>query len=88
MLVRLCSVCSEHPADQLPAGTIASKSEYEKLESRLRRALIEVEAKERQLKDIELGHQNEQKRRLAGIDLKEKLLKEELKHSIQIEVSL
>lgn len=63
----------------------ASRSEYEKLESRLRNALVEVEAKERQLKEMEVSHLNERKRRLAELDLREKLLKEEVKHSIEIE---
>ena len=63
-----------------------SKDEYEKLEARLRKALIDVEAKERQLKDIELGHQHERKRRLAELESREKLMKEEMKHSIDIEV--
>ncbi|KAL9180782.1 hypothetical protein ACHAXT_011235 [Thalassiosira profunda] len=67
------------------ASVDASKREYERLEARLRKALMEVEAKERKLKDIELGHTNEQKRRLQELDLKERLLKEEVKHSIEIE---
>eukprot|EP00584_Thalassiosira_punctigera_P005404 CAMPEP_0172544862 /NCGR_PEP_ID=MMETSP1067-20121228/14914_1 /TAXON_ID=265564 ORGANISM="Thalassiosira punctigera, Strain Tpunct2005C2" /NCGR_SAMPLE_ID=MMETSP1067 /ASSEMBLY_ACC=CAM_ASM_000444 /LENGTH=131 /DNA_ID=CAMNT_0013331497 /DNA_START=700 /DNA_END=1096 /DNA_ORIENTATION=+ len=63
----------------------APKNEYEKLEARLRKALVEVEGKERQLKDTELGYQNEQKRRLVEIEQREKLMKEELKHSLEIE---
>ena len=65
-----------------------SRSEYEKLESRLRNALVEVESKERQLKEVEVTHQNEQNRKMAELDLREKLMKEELKHTIEIEVSL
>jgi hypothetical protein len=65
-----------------------SKNEYEKLEARLRKALIDVDAKERQLKDTEHGRQHEHKRRLAELESREKLLKEELKHSIEIEVRL
>ena len=65
-----------------------SKNEYEKLEARLRKALIDVEAKERQSKDTELGRQHEHKRRLTELESREKLLKEELKHSIEIEVRL
>ncbi len=64
----------------------ASKKEYENLEARLKKALLEVEAKERQLKHTELGYQNEQKRRWAEIESREKLMKEELKHSLEIEV--
>lgn len=62
-----------------------SKKEYAKLENRLRKAVLDVEAKERQLKDIELHQQHKAKIRLAELDSKEKLLKEELKHSIDIE---
>ena len=64
----------------------SSKNEYDKLESRLRKALIDVEAKERQLKNVELNNQNERKSKLAELELREKLMKEELKHSIEIEV--
>lgn len=64
----------------------SSRSEYEKLESRLRNALVEVEAKERQLKEVEVNHLNEQKRKMAELDLREKLMKEELKHTVEIEV--
>lgn len=62
-----------------------SKKEYDKLENRLRKAVLDVEAKERQLKDIELRQQHQAKMRLAELESKEKLLKEELKHSIEIE---
>ncbi|KAL3762770.1 hypothetical protein ACHAW5_000206 [Stephanodiscus triporus] len=62
-----------------------SKNEYEKLEARLRKALVDVETKERQLKDTELGHQHERKRRLAELQSREKLMKDDLKHSIEIE---
>ncbi len=63
-----------------------SKNEYEKLETRLRKALTDVEAKERQLKHAEINLQNERKSKLAELELREKLMKEELKHSITIEV--
>ncbi len=61
----------------------ASKNKYEKLEARLQKAPVEVEAKKMQLKDTALGYQNEQKQRLAEIDLREKLMKEELKHFLE-----
>ncbi|KAL3786510.1 hypothetical protein HJC23_010676 [Cyclotella cryptica] len=64
-----------------------SRSEYEKLEGKLRKALAEVEAKERQLKEVEITQRNEQKRKMAELDLREKLMKEELKHMIEIEAS-
>jgi len=63
-----------------------SKNEHDKLETRLRKALIDVEAKERQLKHAEVSHQNERKSKLAELEMREKLMKEELKHSIEIEV--
>ena len=66
----------------------ASKNEYDKLEGRLRKALIEVEARERQLKDIELNYTNERTRKIAELTSKEKLMKEELKHTVEIEVSI
>jgi hypothetical protein len=66
----------------------SSRCEYEKLESRLRSALVEVESKERQLKEVQVSHENEQKRKMAELDLREKLMKEELKHTIEIEVGM
>lgn len=65
----------------------SSRSEYEKLENRLRNALAEVESKERQVNEIELNHQSEYKRKMAELDLREKLMKEELKHTIDLEVN-
>ena len=65
-----------------------SKNEYDKLETRLRKALIDVEAKERQLKHAKVSHQSERKSKLAELELREKLMKEELKHAIEIEVRL
>ena len=65
-----------------------SKNEYDKLETRLRKALIDVEAKERQLKHAKVSHQSERKSKLAELELREKLMKEELKLSIEIEVRL
>ena len=61
-----------------------SRSEYEKLEGRLRNALIEVEAKERHLKEVEVTHQNERKRKMAELELREKAMN----HSLAIEASL
>ena len=65
-----------------------SKNEYERLEARLRNALLEVEWKERQLKDTEQSYQNERVRKMAELESKEKLLKHELKSTVEIEVSL
>lgn len=79
---RLCNI----EKDRL-RSVETSRSEYEKLEGKLRKALLEVEAKERQLKEVEVNQQNEQKRKMAELDLREKLSKEELKHAIEIEAS-
>mmetsp|Transcript_24358 Transcript_24358/g.50585 ORF Transcript_24358/g.50585 Transcript_24358/m.50585 type:complete len:620 (+) Transcript_24358:193-2052(+) len=64
-----------------------SHMEYEKLEARLQKSLLEVETKERHLKDVEANHQNERKRKLAELELREKLMKEEMKHIIEIEAA-
>ena len=66
----------------------ASKNEYEKLEGRPWKALTEAEVRERQLKDIELNYTNERTRKIAELTSKEKLMKEELKHTVEIEVSI
>ena len=63
-----------------------SKSEYAKLESRLQKAIVEVEAKERQLKEVRDSHEHEYKRKLAELELKEKLNKQEMKSVVEIEV--
>lgn len=65
----------------------SSRKEYEKLESRLRNALMEVEVKERHSKEAEAMHQNERQRKMAELDLRERLMKEELQHTIDIEAS-
>ncbi len=69
------------------ASLEASRVEYEKLEARLQKSLLEVETKERHLKDLEASHQNERKRKLAELELREKLMKEEMKHVMEIEVN-
>lgn len=79
---RVCSIENERLR-----SLETSRSEYEKLESRLRSALLEVESKERHMKEVEAMHQNEQKRKMAELDLREKLMREELKHTVEIEAS-
>ena len=63
-----------------------SKSEYAKLESRLQKVIVEVESKERQLKEVRDSHEHEYKRKLAELELKEKLVKQEMKSVVEIEV--
>jgi hypothetical protein len=63
-----------------------SKSEYAKLESRLQKVIVEVEAKERQLNEVRDSHEHEYKRKLAELELKEKLVKQEMKSVVEIEV--
>ena len=65
-----------------------SKNEYERLEARLRKALIEVACKERQLHSERQSYQNERAQKMAELESKEKLLKHELKSTVEIEVSL
>ena len=66
-------------------STDTAKNEYERLETRLRKALIDVETKERQLKEIELSYQKERKRKLSDLESREKLLKRETEHAIEME---
>ena len=66
-------------------STDTAKNEYERLEMRLRKALIDVETKERQLKELELSYQKERKRKLSDLESREKLLKRETEHAIEIE---
>jgi hypothetical protein len=65
-----------------------SKSEYETLEKRLHKAIVEVETKDRTLKELQEKHQHEYKRKVAELDLREKLIKQEMTHSVEIEVSI
>lgn len=62
-----------------------SKSEYAKLESRLQKAIVEVEAKDRQLKEVRDCHEHEYKRKVAELELREKLVKQEMKSVVEIE---
>eukprot|EP00956_Cyclotella_meneghiniana_P043952 scaffold295509_cov79-Cyclotella_meneghiniana.AAC.1 len=80
---RVCNIEKER-LDSLES----SRKEYEVLESRLRNALLEVESKERRLNEVEAMHQNERQRKMAELDLRERLMKEELQHTIDIEASV
>ena len=63
-------------------------SDYEQLEKRLTKAILDVEAKDRTLKEQQGCFQHEYNRKLAELELKEKLIKQEMKHTIEIEVSI
>lgn len=69
------------------ASTEKARSDYEQLERRLTKAICDVEAKDRTLKELHERHQHEYNRKLAELELKEKLVKQEMKHSVAIEVS-
>ena len=63
-----------------------SKSEYAKLESRLQKAIVEVEAKERQLKEVRDSHEHEYKRKVAELEFREKMIKQQMNSIVEIEV--
>jgi DNA repair exonuclease SbcCD ATPase subunit len=65
-----------------------TRSEYEQLEKRLTKAIVEVEAKDRAQKELQESHQHEYNRKLAELELREKLVKKEMKHTVEIEVSI
>ena len=58
----------------------ASRKEYDQLTARLRKGLMDIESKGRQLKDLELNHQHDFKRRMAELDTRERLNREEVNH--------
>ena len=70
------------------ASTEKARSDYEQLERRLTKAILDVEAKDRMLKELHERHQHEYNRKLAELELKEKLVKQEMKHTVEIEVSI
>ncbi len=70
------------------ASTEKARSDYEQLERRLTKAICDVEAKDRSLKELHERHQHEYNHKLAELELKEKLVKQEMKHSVAIEVSI
>ena len=63
----------------------AKKKEFENLEGRLRKALAEVEKRERRIRTVEASREAEYVTKLAEVELKQKLLKEESKHAAEIE---
>ncbi len=65
----------------------AKKKEFESLEGRLRKALAEVEKRERRIRTVEASREAEYTTKMAEVELKQKLLKEETKHAAELEVS-
>ena len=63
----------------------AKKKEFENLEGRLRKALAEVEKRERRIRTVEASREAEYTTKMAEVELKQKLLKEESKHAAEIE---
>lgn len=63
------------------------KKEFESLEGRLRKALAEVEKRERRIRTVEASREAEYTSKMAEVELKQKLLKEETKHAAELEVS-
>jgi hypothetical protein len=62
--------------------------EYKNLESRLKTALADVEAKEREMKRIVAANNTTFVQKITELDLKEKLIREEANHLVDMEVSL
>lgn len=65
----------------------ASRQEFVKLETRLRKALGEVEKRERRIRTLEASREAEYTTKMAEVQLKERLVKEEIKHAVELEVS-
>lgn len=63
----------------------ASRQEYARLESRLKKALTKVETRERQLNFDESVKESERKRKQSESDAHFRILKEELKHKLELE---
>mmetsp|Transcript_29530 Transcript_29530/g.85980 ORF Transcript_29530/g.85980 Transcript_29530/m.85980 type:complete len:597 (-) Transcript_29530:2500-4290(-) len=61
------------------------KKEFESLEGRLRKALAEVEKRERRIRTVEASREAEYTTKMAEVELKQKLLKEETKHAAELE---
>ena len=66
----------------------AKKKEFESLEGRLRKAVAEVEKRERRIRTVEASREAEYTTKMAEVELKQKLLKEETKHAAELEVSI
>lgn len=66
----------------------ASRREYTRLEARLRKALSAAEQRERKMQDEEATRQSQHKSKMAEIEFNKRFSREEVKHSMQIEVRL
>lgn len=63
------------------------RSEYKRLEARLKSALSQIEAKERELDRKMAANNTTFIQKVTELDLKDKLIQEEAKHTIDLEVS-
>jgi hypothetical protein len=64
------------------------RSEYKELESRLKIALSEVETKEREMRRILAANNTTFIQKITELDLKEKLIREEAQHVVDMEVCM
>ncbi|CAN0114928.1 unnamed protein product, partial [Discosporangium mesarthrocarpum] len=71
--------------EQRREGLARAQAEYTKLESKLRKALSEVEARERALKAREEGWRSEHAQKLSDLQLLQRRLREESKHQVDLE---
>ena len=62
--------------------------DYKKLESRLREALSDVETKEREMGRIVAANNTTFVQKVSELDLKEKLMREEAQHAVDLEVCM
>ena len=74
-----------HESEQM-ATIEKCRSEYKRLESRLKTALSDVEEKEREMKRILAANNTTFVQKITELDLREKLIREETKHAIDMEV--
>uniref|UniRef100_A0A7S4HS34 Uncharacterized protein n=1 Tax=Odontella aurita TaxID=265563 RepID=A0A7S4HS34_9STRA len=65
----------------------ASLQEYSRLETRLRKSLNEIETRERQVQNADAARHADFTKKIAELQLQERVMKEEAKHSVDLEVS-
>lgn len=65
----------------------ASRLEYVRMESKLKKALAEIETKELQIKNKDDIREIEYKRKQLDLDAKLRIMREEAKHMVELEVS-
>jgi len=64
----------------------ASRLEYVRLETKLKKSLADIEHKDRQLKHEQSIRESEYKRKQFDLDVKLKMIREEAKHLLELEV--